>query len=219
MDTPNPRSRTRSGITVLGTGTASSPVDHVTIALGVEAQRADPGDAFRVVATSATALLALLADHGVDSRSVRTSDLSLGPEWEHRDGRSQRVGYQARQDFTVTVEGLAGVDRLLTEVATQVGEGVTIGGITLVSADSDAALARAREAAFRDAAAAAAQLAALADRTLGRVEWLDEGNPGGGPEPRFRRAVALAGSSSPMPIAGGDTTVSVSLVVHYSFAD
>jgi uncharacterized protein YggE len=209
----------RSGITVIGTGTASSPVDQVTITLGVEVQRTDPGDAFRVVAGTATALLALLADHGVDSRSVRTSNLTLVPEWDYRDGRNHRIGYQARQDFVVTVEGLAGVDRMLTDVANRAGEGVTIGGISLLSAEPAAAMARARAAAFADASGRAEQLAALAGRTLGPVEWVDEGGPVGGPEPRMYRTAAVSAGAAPMPIAAGDTPVTVTLVVHYSLAD
>ncbi len=33
------------------------------------------------------------------------------------------------------------------------------------------------------------------------------------------KAYAASADSSSMPIAGGDTTVTVSLTVHYSFAD
>lgn len=211
--------RSRGGITVTGSGTASTPVDHVTITLGVNVSRADPGDAFRVAASTATALLAQLADHGVDSRSVRTSSLSLGPEWEYRDGRNQLIGYAAQQEFVVSVEGLAGVDRMLTDVATRAGEGVTIGGISLTSADPTPATTQARQEAFEDAAARAGQLASLAGRVLGRVEWVDE-TAVGGPEPRrYALRAARSEASGSMPIAGGDTTVTVTLTVHYSFAD
>jgi uncharacterized protein len=215
----NPGRRPRGGITVTGTGSASTPVDHVTIALGVAVSRADPGDAFRVAAATATALLAQLADHGVDSRSVRTSSLSLGPEWEYQDGRNRRIGYRAQQEVVVTVEGLAGVDRMLTDVATRAGEGMTIGGISLTSAESGPAATRARQAAFEDASVRAGQLAALASRELGRVEWIDESGSVDGPNPRMFEAYAASADSLSMPIAGGDTTLTVSLTVHYSFAD
>ena len=211
--------RSGKGITVTGTGTATTPVDHVTITLGVGVRRADPGDAFRVAALTATTLLALLADHGVDSRSVRTSNLSLGPEWDYRDGQQHLTGYTARQEFTVAVEGLAGVDRMLTDVATRAGEGVTIDGISLSAVDPSTALALARRDAFSDAAARATQLASLADRVLGRVEWIDEAGAFGGPQPRSMRLMSAGADAAAMPIAGGDTSVSVSLVVHFSFAD
>ena len=149
---------------------------------------------------------------------MRTSSLSLGPEWEYQDGRNRLTGYRAQQEFVVTVEGLAGVDRMLTDVATRAGEGVTIGGINLTSAESGSAATRARQAAFEDAAARAGQLAALAGRELGRVEWVDESGSVDGREPRVFKAYAASADSSSMPIAGGDTTVTVSLTVHYSFA-
>lgn len=67
------------GITVVGRGTASAAVDRVTVSLAVEVLRAEPGDAWAVASGTATRLLAVLADDGVDARSVRTSDLTLGP--------------------------------------------------------------------------------------------------------------------------------------------
>jgi uncharacterized protein YggE len=210
----------RNGITVIGTATATTPVDHVTITLGVSVIREDPGDSFRVAAATATALLALLSDHGIDSRSVRTSSLSLGPQWEYRDGRNQRIGYQAEQSFTVVIEGLAGVDRMLTDVAVGAGEGVTISGISLTSQDPTAALTLARREAFQNAAAAAAELAALSGRALGRVEWIEERGGHDEPAPRIYRAAAFAAKdSASMPVAGGDTSVSVTLDVHFGFAD
>ena len=207
----------RSGLTVLGTGTAAAPVDRVTVTLGVDVVLADPGDAFRAAAVTATTILAVLAEHGVDSRAVRTTSLTLNPRVEYRDNHEHLVGYQAGQRFLVTLEGLSGVDRTLTDVATRAGEGVRIDGIALTASDPAGPLALAREQAFADAATNARQLAGLAGRALGRVEWVTE-EPDAPTEVRRFRAVPLSASGA-MPIAGGDTTVTVALRVHYSFAD
>ena len=98
-----------NGITVIGSGSATAAVDRVSIALAVEVVRAEPGDAFADSAATATRLLAILADAGVDSRSVRTSDLTLGPRTEYTNGRQQVLGYQAGQRLTVTLDGLHGI--------------------------------------------------------------------------------------------------------------
>jgi uncharacterized protein YggE len=71
------RVRESRGVTVIGSGTAAAAVDRVTISLAVEVARAEPGDAFAGAAATAAQLLTILADGGVDARSVRTSDLTL----------------------------------------------------------------------------------------------------------------------------------------------
>ncbi len=206
-----------AGITVVGHGAATAAVDRVTISLAVEVVRAEPGQAWTVASGTATRLLAVLADDGVDSRSVRTSDLTLGPRTEFVANRQQVVGYQAGQRLTVTREGLHGIERLLTDIATLGGEGVRIDGVSLSPGHPQQALARAREAAFADATAKAEQLAALAGRALGRVLWIDERPAGGGPPRPMMALRAMADES--MPVATGDAEIGVEVTVHREFAD
>jgi uncharacterized protein len=203
-------------VTVIGSGTASATVDRVTISLGVEAVRAEPGAAFAQASVTATRLLSVLSDGGVDSRSVRTSDLTLGPRVEYANGRQQLLGYQAGQRLTVVLEGLAGIERLLTDIASLGGEGVRIDGVALTPGHPEEALARARAAAFTDATAKAEQFAGLAGRQLGRVRWIDERPTGAGPRPMMARAAMAADS---MPVATGDTELGVDVTVHWEFAD
>ena len=205
-----------AGITVDGHGAAPATVDRVTISLAVEVVRAEPGDAWTVASGTATRMLAVLADDGVDSRSVRTSDLTLGPRVEYLGNRQQVVGYQAGQRLTVSRDGLHGIERLLTDIASLGGEGVRIDGVSLTPANPQDALARAREAAFADATTKAEQLAALAGRQLGRVQWIDERPVGGGPRPMMAMRVAAA---EVMPVATGDAEVMVELTVHREFLD
>lgn len=204
------------GITVIGSGSATAAVDRVSISLAVEVVRAEPGDAFAGASVTATRLLAILADDGVDSRSVRTSDLTLGPRTEYANGRQQVLGYQAGQRLTVTLDGLHGIERLLGDVASLGGEGVRIDGVSLTAGHPEQALNQARQAAFEDAAAKAEQFASLAGRPLGRVLSVDERPANGGPRPMMARAAAMAES---MPVATGDAEIAVSVTVEWEFAD
>jgi uncharacterized protein YggE len=204
-----------SGVTVIGSGTAAAAVDRVTISLAVEVARAEPGDAFAGAAATAAQLLTILADSGVDARSVRTSDLTLGPRSEYVNGRQQLLGYQAGQRLTVLRDGLHGIEQLLTDVANLGGDGVRIDGVSLTPAHPAQALEQARQAAFEDAAAKAAQYAALAGRSLGAVQWIDERPAGGAPRPMMARAMA----AEAMPIATGDAQVGVDVIVHWDFTD
>jgi len=209
------RKRRSAGITVIGSGTAAAPVDQVTISLGVEVVRAAPGEAFTAAAGTATRVLSILADGGVSSRSVRTSDLTLGPRTEYQNGRQLLLGYQAGQRLTVLLEGLHGIERLLTDVATLGGEGVRIDGVTLMAGHPQEAMTAAREAAFADANEKARQLATLADRPLGEVQWIDERPSGGGPRPMMAMRAAAAEA---MPVATGDTQLTTEVTVHWLFA-
>jgi uncharacterized protein YggE len=204
------------GVTVVGSAAVAAPVDRVTITIGVEVVRPDAGEAFRLAGETVTRLLAVLADDGVDARAVRTLDLSLGPRTEWADNREVLIGYQTQQRLLVKLDGLAGMERLLTDVATRTGPGVRIENVALTAEHAGAAEAEARQRAWADARVKAEQYAGLAGRTLGAVVLVREGTRDG-----FKpyRAVALAAAEKAMPIAGGDTEVNATVTVRWRFAD
>ena len=202
------------GVTVTGTGAAAVPVDQVTVTIGIFETRSDPGEAFQAAAETATRVLAILADDGADSRSVRTADLTLGPQIEWVDGKERLRGYQAGQRLVVQLSGLSRVGRMLTDVVTQAGGPVRIESFALTPSDSGRALAQAREAAMADARAKAEQLAGLVGRELGEVLWIDE-QAGDTGRPVAVAARGYAKESMDMPIAGGDSTVASAVTVRW----
>ena len=214
----NGRRGQRTGVTVTGTGMAAAAVDQVSVVLAVAVTRADAGEAFQAAAHTATRVLAILADDGADSRSVRTADLTLGPQVEWRDNKEWLIGYQAGQRLVVHLAGLAGVERMLTDVATRGGEGVRIESVTLTPSNPEVALREAREAAFTDALSKASQLAELAGRMLGDLLWIDERHDQG-PIGPIQRASAAFASAPKMPIAAGDAQVTASVTAQWKFAD
>jgi len=210
--------RRPTGITVVGTGTVSTPVDRVTINLAVDVTRPDAGEAFRLAGDTVTRLLAVLADDGVDARQVRTLDLSLGPRTQWTDNSEVLIGYQAHQRLVVQLDGLAGVERILSDVATNAGHGVRIDSVSLTAEVIERAFAQAREKAFADAWGKAEHFARLAGKALGEVEWIHEGRDHGGAVPLARMAKDSVAMSSPMPVAAGDTDLTVSVTVRWAFA-
>ncbi|SDO75703.1 hypothetical protein SAMN04515671_1926 [Nakamurella panacisegetis] len=212
------RGRRRNGITVSGNGSAAAAVDQVAVTFGIAVVRPDAGEAFQGAARTSTRVLAILADDGVDSRAVRTADLTLGPQTEWRDNREVLVGYQAGQRLIVHRTGLAGLERMLSDVAVRGGEGVRIENVTLTPSDPAAALALARVAAFADASAKATQLAELAGRSLGEVTWIDERTENGARDIGFV-GLSAGGGAAKMPVAAGDSVVTASITAHWSFAE
>jgi len=208
------------GVTVFGSATVSTPVDRVAITLAVEIVRPDAGEAYRLAADTVTRLLAVLADDGVDARAVRTLDLSLGPRTEWVENREVLIGYQAGQRLLVKLDGMAGLERLLSDAATRTGHGVRIENVALTAEDDDAALEQARAQAWAEALTKARHLSGLAGRSLGPVEWIQEGTADHGPLRRpMARALAAGGQAKGMPVAGGDTDVTASVTVRWRFAD
>ena len=213
------RGQRRTGITVTGNGSAAAAVDQVTVSLGIAVIRPDAGRAFTAAAHTATRVLAILADDGADSRSVRTADLSLGPQTEWQENHEVLIGYQAGQRLIVQLTGLAGLERMLSDVAVQGGEGVRIDSVTLTPSDPAAALAEARAAAYADALAKATQLAALAGRRLGEIGWIDERPDGRIHLENWGAPLSAGRQLAKMPVATGDTIVSSSVTAHWSFAE
>lgn len=203
-------------MTVSGNGSATAPVDRVTVTFSISETRPDAGEAFRAAAQTATLVLGILADDGADSRSVRTADLTLGPQTQWKGDREQLLGYQATQRLIVSMDGLSRVERMLSDVADGGGNGVRIEGVALTPSDPDAAEVQAREAAVADARIKAEHYAALVGRPLGAVRRVEE-IAGYGPRPTTRMMASM--KEAAMPIAGGDAVLSASVLVHWGFAD
>ncbi len=204
-------------ITVIGHGATKAAVDQVELDLGVEVMRDDAGQAFEAAAATVTRVLAILADAGIDSRSVRTLNLRLGPKTQWVDNAERLVGYVAGQRLLASVQGLDGLSRLLSDVATAGLEGVRFDGLTFTTSDSSAARAKARELAMLDARIKAGHLAELGGRSLGKVASIAEVADSGGPRPMAK--MELMRSSAEMPIATGDAEISTSVQVMFQLIE
>ncbi|MTD17470.1 DUF541 domain-containing protein [Nakamurella sp. YIM 132087] len=198
-------------VTVIGSGSAAAAVDRVVVNLSVTERGRDAGTAFEAAAHTATRALAVLADDGADARSVRTSDLTLGPQVDYRDGREVVLGYQATQRLVLQLNGLSRLSRMLTDLATQVGNGVRIDGMQLVPSDPAAALAEARDAAMADARTKAEHYARLAGRELGRVRSVSESVQRG--QAPVAMGLGFKREAMAMPIATGDAAITATVEV------
>jgi uncharacterized protein len=204
-------------ITVTGTGTAEAPPDLLTISVGVECRRTSVGAAYADAGTASAAVSATLRHHGVTDADIRTSGLNVRPELVWRDGEGQHVaGYVASSVLTVRVRQVAGASAVIAAVVDAGGDDVRLNGLELGFADESAVMARAREAAWRDAAAAAEQFASLASARLGTVISVAE-QPLQGPIPvaRMERAAAVDAIS----VEAGQATVGTTVTVVWQLQD
>ncbi|MBE7162285.1 MAG: SIMPL domain-containing protein [Williamsia herbipolensis] len=209
-----------TGITVSATAVVPAPVDRVVVSIGVELLRPDAGEAFRGAAGIVERVLSILADNGVDSRSVRTAELSFGPRTNWQGDREVMLGYAASQELIATLTDLGSVETILTAVASGAGAGTRINSVSLTAAEPLEAQTRARAEAVASAREKAEHFAALTGRSLGPLRWLVEGQ-GTGDEVRPRRSPKMFAASADvsMPIAVGDRDIAVSVSACWGFAD
>lgn len=124
-------------------------------------------------------------------------------------GRSS-AGYQARHALLVRCSGLEEAGALVTALAQEVGDRLSVDHVGLEVTDTTAAEREAREAAFADAREKAEHLAAQAGGALGRVESVSEGGLAGSPRFAIPQAAGAKVSFEP-----GETTVEQQLTVTF----
>lgn len=192
--------------------------DVVEVVLGVSVRRTDASTAIADASSSAAGVLAAVAASGIDQRDVRTIDYSITQEYRYPpDGQPQADGFRVSNVVSVIVRDVERAGHVIAAAAAAAAGDVVVNGISFRLEDAAAATAAARVAAFEDARATAGQLAELAGRRLGTVEWIDERPPAagwGGP----RLLAAKAADAGP-PIAAGEVSASVDVEVRWSFAD
>ncbi|SDJ19387.1 hypothetical protein SAMN05421874_10117 [Nonomuraea maritima] len=197
-------------ITVIGEGAVLAVPDLLRLQAGVEVRRATAGEAFAAVRAAAARLSGALAAAGVAPHDIRTTELSLGPEYE---SYPKVAAYRAAQGAEVVVRDLGRADHVIDTVA-GVGQEARLHGLAFELSDPVTALAEARTRAFRDAAAKAAQYAGLAGRPLGPVVSVTE-EPDAGPRPL---RMALSAADTDASVSPGRLTLSVRVQVGYAFA-
>lgn len=157
-------------ISVSGTGSADAAPDLLTLVVGVECRRADVADAYADAGRVLAAITAALRNRGTDSRDIGTTGLNVRAEVNWQEGRGQVVsGYLASSVLSVRIRELAVSSAIIAETVAAGGNDVRVNGLELGFADPAEVTARAREAAWADAVAAAEQFASLAGARLGKV--------------------------------------------------
>ena len=206
-DQPAPRTLTMSG-----EGSAKSAPDEANLSAGVTTEGITAIQALGANSRAMNAVFATLKKLGIADKDIQTSNFSLSPQYQtYKPGTSgpQRiVGYEVSNTVDVTVEDMsqtgAVLDALVSSGSNQ------IGGISFSIHDTTALLAKAREAAVKDAILRAHTYADAAGVALGPILSLQEG---GGEQPRpMYRAMAMVAAAAP-PIAGGEQAVSASVSI------
>ena len=202
-------------ITVTGVGRVSIRPDIADLRLGVTITEATVDAARAASAKSLDGVLAKMKALGVAERDLRTSIVSVQPQYDYsRDAAPPRlVGYTFTNLVAAT---LREIEKVGDAIDGALGAGATnIDQINFRVADQSGAEAAAREAAVADARARAETLAGAAGVVISGVGAIVEG---GGPPipfpPSFER-MALAAKDAGTPIEAGMNEVTATVTITY----
>ncbi|MDT0194734.1 SIMPL domain-containing protein [Arthrobacter sp. AB6] len=205
-------------VTVTGTGSADAAPDLMVVSIGVECRAESVEAAYSRAGASSEAAASAFRRHGVEDADIRTAALNVRADMTWREGEGQRVtGYVAASTLTIRLRAPGSASAAISEAVGAGGNDVRLNGLELTFSDDAAVRARAREAAWLDAASTARQYAQLASARLGRVLSVVDNVPVQGPVPLAR--MQRAASVEQVAVEPGDSTVAAAITVVWELQD
>jgi uncharacterized protein len=204
---------TSPGISVTGEASVSVAPDQAVIDGGVTTEAKTAHEAADANNAAMVKVLAALKGAGLEEKDYQTSRLSLQPKYApDRAGPTTINGYRASNHITIKVRDVAKVASIVDVL---VGAGANeISGINFVVSQASKILDDAREKAIADARRKAEIYAKAAGVTLGDPTSIsEEGSPSA---PMFRSRMAMPMAATGTPVAQGEETLSVAVVVSWA---
>jgi uncharacterized protein YggE len=199
-------------VAVTGIGTADGTPDTLTVDFTVHVNRSDVQSALDAQAAATRKVLSKLRQDGVDSKHLRTTDLSL---YRRYDEHGNPIGYTASNTIEARITPLTHAGRTISDAAASSSH-VDVGDLRFDIANDDQLMTQARANAYADAKQRAEQYASLSGRSLGRVEKVNE-TVRAPEQPPMVYADALsagsAGRAAPVPIKAGQQTLLVRVTI------
>ena len=200
-------------ITVTGVGTSMVTPDAVRFFASVSVIAKSNKEALASASKSATAVRGALRDNGVAVKDIKTSSLTVYPEYNYSQDKSQQlIGYRATQSFTVVIRKAENAGVVIDAVVSAGGDNFQINGISPFLSNGAAATEQARQAAVADARARANSYAKYLGASLGRVISLTEVNA---PVYNFPIMAKGAAAEDATQIDLGETEVTVTVTVRW----
>lgn len=195
-------------VTVVGSGEVKGVPDTLTADIGIETTAPEATAAMNQASERQRAVLDALAARGIDSKDIRTTAVSLQPQYGDAVGSAPPAvnGYRATNSVSVTLRELEGASATLATVVNAGGNSTRINSVSYSIDDDSQLVTDARARAFNDARDRAQQYADLAGLTLGKVVSISE-DAGATPQPMPGPAPRNAPMAADVPLQPGEQTV------------
>ncbi len=190
---------------MIGTGKVEGVPDTLIADIGVTFTAPDVTAAMDRTNERQQAVIAAVANAGVDRKDITTTDVTVQPQYG--GGTETITGYRARNSIRVAIRKLDSASHVLTVVVSSGGDATRIDSVRYLIEDDSALVKNARARAFDDAKDRAEQYAQLAGLDLGSVIsiWETSGStPPVSPAPRGPMAADV-------PLEPGQQTVNFSV--------
>lgn len=207
----------RSGISVSGRGEVTGTPDTLTMSFGVRVLADSVSDAVAEAAEGADAVIAALVEAGVAEEDIQTTNYSIYPSYDWRNDTQILLGYEVTNTVVAKIRDLETAGSTIDAVTSAGGDAVTVSGVSFSIEDNEDLIEAAREVAWNDAEAKAAQLASLSGVALGDPVAISESFTSTGPPIPFEEAFASDGAGDlATPIVPGEQLVAVTLQVQFA---
>lgn len=200
---------------VEGVGKATAVPDTALLSLGVTKTAPNVTTAQQQVNDVANKLITDLKALGIDEKNIKTTNYSVNPNYDFREGTQTPNGYTVSQNLEVRVKPIDKANQAV-DIATKDGANM-VGGISFVLDDDEQKKVQeeARKEAVANAKEKAQSLAAAAGISLGRIVDIQENS--GRQMPMFYAAGALDAKTAEAPtnLTPGENTVEVTISLAY----
>jgi uncharacterized protein YggE len=211
-------------LVIVGEAEQTGTPDVALLTVGVTQDRDTAGQALRATTQAVRSALEVVLKHGVESRDIQTSGLSVQPRYgrlTQRSGDDDRVvviGYSASNQLTLRVRGIERIGELLDNV---VAAGLNeIRGLSFDVADRAKLINDSRIRAVDDAKRKAMVYAEAAGIRLGDIINLQEESTGPQPRPTAARSGPLeAAGPARVPVEAGEVVLRVRVRITWRIAN
>jgi uncharacterized protein len=204
-------------VTATGSGTVDVAPNLLSIVLDVHTQASSAAAALSDNNGRARTLIATLKKAGVVNSDIQTSGLSIEPTYAHPKGKPSTIdGYRVDDTVTAQLHELSSAGTVIDRAVTQVGNAVSLEGISFSLQNPTVAEATAHTQAVQAGIAQAKAMATAAGTSLGTLCSVSEVNSGQYSE---SSSAGAAGTSAPsVPIESGSQQVTAQVKVVYALA-
>lgn len=203
-------------IVAQGEATLKRAPDRAWITLATEARDTQAAVARTRNAEAMTAAQNALKGAGVAADAIRTTAVSLTPEFDWNNGKSTLRGYVARNQVEVRVDNLDRLPAVLDAVNGPKNVALSVTGPIFDLKDESGVQNEALAAAVQDALLRAQAIATGARRSLGAILRIEDGNMRVSPKqpmPMFAQRAMSADVSTPVTPGEIEIRAQVSLTV------
>ncbi len=190
--------RSRDTITIDGEGKVTGKPTLAQVDLGMFMEGKDVPQLQNDNSQKVNAIIAAMKGLGIAEADLQTSNYTISPKFEYKDGAQNVIGYTISQNLSLKVRDLSKLSAVLAK-AGQLGTN-QVNGVTFTIDDPTELKQEARKKALQDARSKAQELADALGVTVEHVVTFSESsNPLTQPLPYMYKAEGMGGAASVAP--------------------